>query len=353
VLNQGALSSLDQSTVWVLNSLLDVTPSPFYGTTVPAGYISQPAMKLIQNDAAHALSAGSGVLIADIDNGVDPNHPALAGSLLPGFNFIDNSSDISVFRGIDQSTVWILNQVNDVNRAVTVLNGSTVALVNPSAAAVLNQLPAAFGHGTEVAGILRLVAPQSRILPLKAFKADGTGSMYDVLRALYYAVDQGAQVVNMSFSCDCPSRELAGAIGYATDRGVVLVAAAGNDNALVRLFPAAYTPVVGVAATDLADKRAPFSNYGGAVLVAAPGTGVVSSFPGGKYAAVWGTSFSAPMVAAQAALLLERGVQSAAAIKRIAATAAPIAPQNAGTHIGRGRIDLFESLRSDGTGKTK
>ncbi len=348
VLNQSTVGVLNQSTVGVLNSLLDLGPVPFYGSTVAGGYLAQPAMKVIQNAAAHSLSTGIGVMVADIDNGLDPGHPVYQGFLAPGFNFINNSSDVSVFSGLDASTIKLINQPLDLSQStVGVLNQSTVAVLNQSTVGVLNSLPPAFGHGTAVAGVLRLVAPQSRIMPLKAFGADGTGFLFDVIRALYYAVDQGAQVVNMSFTCDCNSRELAAAIRYAEDQGVLLVGSAGNDGALTRLFPAAYTNVLGIAATNFDDSRAWFSNYGSSVFASAPGTGVITAYPGGKYAAVWGTSFSAPMVAGQAALLFERGLRASDIARRIRNTAVDNTSLNAGTYIGHGRINLYQAVQGN------
>jgi subtilisin family serine protease len=343
VLNQRAVSSLSQSTVSVLNALVDMRSAQFYGSTVINGYVSQPAMRIIQNDAAHRLSTGIGVVIADISNGVDPNHPVLRGALMPGFNFLNNSNDVSVFAGLNQSTVSVLNENADLNQStVSVLNQSTVSVLNQSTVSVLNGLPAMFGHGTGVAGILRLVAPQAKIMPLKAFGLDGNGQMYDVIRAIYYAADQGADVINMSFSCDCDSKGLRDAIAYADRQGVVMVASVGNDSSRVPLFPAAYQSVLGVAATDFDDNRAAFSNYGSAVSVAAPGTGIITAFPGGKYAAFWGTSFSTPQVAGEAALLMQRGFRGYWVDWSILRSAENDDTRGAG--LGYGRIDLLEAL---------
>jgi hypothetical protein len=343
VLNQRAVSSLSQSTVSVLNALVDMRSAQFYGSTVINGYVSQPAMRIIQNDAAHRLSTGIGVVIADISNGVDPNHPVLRGALMPGFNFLNNSNDVSVFAGLNQSTVSVLNENADLNQStVSVLNQSTVSVLNQSTVSVLNGLPAMFGHGTGVAGILRLVAPQAKIMPLKAFGLDGNGQMYDVIRAIYYAADQGADVINMSFSCDCDSKGLRDAIAYADRQGVVMVASVGNDSSRVPLFPAAYQSVLGVAATDFDDNRAAFSNYGSAVSVGAPGTGIITAFPGGKYAAFWGTSFSTPQVAGEAALLMQRGFRGYWVDWSILRSAENDDTRGAG--LGYGRIDLLEAL---------
>jgi len=343
VLNQSTVSVLNQSTVSVLNALVNFKPAQFYGSTVISGYLAQPAMRVIQNDAAHKISTGIGVVIADISNGVDPNHPALRGALMPGFNFLSNSNDVSVFAGLNQSTVSVLNENVDLNQStVSVLNQSTVSVLNQSTVSVLNGLPAMFGHGTGVAGILRLVAPQAKIMPLKAFGLDGNGQMYDVIRAIYYAADQGADVINMSFSCDCDSKGLKDAIAYADGQGVVMVASVGNDNSRVPLFPAAYVQVLGIAATNFDDTRAAFSNYGSAVSVAAPGAGIITAFPGGKYAAFWGTSFSTPQVAGEAALLMQRGLRGYWVDWSILRSADEAESKGAG--LGYGRIDLLQAL---------
>jgi subtilisin family serine protease len=104
---------------------------------------------------------------------------------------------------LDGSLVSILNPVSPVT-----LNGSTVAILASQAAGAVDasQLPAAFGHGTMVAGLVHLVAPTAKIMPLKVFKADGTSNVFDVVRAIRYAVDHGARVINMSFSDDCLTR---------------------------------------------------------------------------------------------------------------------------------------------------
>jgi len=343
VLNQRAVSGLSQSTVSVLNALVDMRSAQFYGSTVISGYVNQPAMRIIQNDAAHRISTGIGVVIADISNGVDANHPVLRGALMPGFNFLNNSNDVSVFAGLNQSTVSVLNESADLNQStVSVLNQSTVSVLNQSTVSVLNSLPAMFGHGTGVAGILRLVAPQAKIMPLRAFSLDGNGQMYDVIRAIYYAADQGAGVINMSFSCDCDSKGLRDAIAYADRQGVVLLASVGNDSSRVPLFPAAYQSVLGIASTNFDDSRAAFSNYGSAVSVAAPGTGIITAFPGGKYAAFWGTSFSTPQVAGEAALLMQRGVRGYWVDWSILRSADNDDTRGAG--LGYGRIDLLQAL---------
>src|SRR5206468_457633 len=158
-----------------------------------------------------------------------------------------------------------------------------------------------------VAGVIHLVAPEASILPLKAFKADGSGYTSDVIRAIYRGVNSGARVLNMSFSFSSSSHELSNAIGYANKNNVICVASAGNNGQQVAVYPAGYsTMVIGVASTTNSDTRSTFSNYGTPqVWVAAPGEAIVTTYPWGTYAATWGTSFSAPFVSGAAALLLD------------------------------------------------
>jgi len=144
------------------------------------------------------------------------------------------------------------------------------------------------------------------ILPLKAFRADGSGYSSDVLRAIYVAVREKAKVINMSFSFSTRSAELERTVKHATDRGIIAIASAGNDGQRVDVYPASLSSVIGVASSTDWDTVSDFSNYGPSVAwIAAPGEAIVSTYPFGTYAAAWGTSFSAPFAAGTAALLAE------------------------------------------------
>jgi len=178
------------------------------------------------------------------------------------------------------------------------LSQSTVASLDLATALKLKpgSLPAAFGHGTMVAGLIHLVAPQARILPLKAFRADGSSSLADIVRAIRYAVDQNATVISMSFSLATPSVELKSALAYAVSKGVICVSSAGNDGKEAKVYPAAWKSVIGVGSANARDRRSSFSNYGDSARTAAPGEAVITTYPGGHYAGVWGTSFSTALV---------------------------------------------------------
>jgi thermitase len=154
--------------------------------------------------------------------------------------------------------------------------------------------------------VIHLAAPRAKILPLKAFRANGSGYLSDVLRAIYMAQKRGAKIVNMSFSFTSRSRELERAIDYVTVRGVIAVSSAGNDGRNVNVYPASLSTVMGVASTTDWDVLSGFSNFGTSVAwIAAPGEAIVSTYPFGSYAAAWGTSFSTPFAAGTAALLAE------------------------------------------------
>jgi subtilisin family serine protease len=218
---------------------------------------------------------------------------------------------------------------------------------------------AAFGHGTMVAGILHLVAPTAKILPLKSFQSDGTANLSDIIRAVYYATQNNANVINMSFNLTAPSQELASAITNATNDNVICVASSGNDGQQEVVYPAALQDVMGVASTNNSDQRSTFSNYGNQIVwVAAPGEAIVTTYPFGFYAAGWGTSFSSPEVAGTASLVFNVLNQNVASqtttqvlnvLTQTNQTLAAGAISHAkwiGPNMGYGRLDIYATLSS-------
>src|SRR3989442_1243115 len=267
---------LNQSAFPILDTLSHRTLVPFYGSPVLSSYVDQPAIMLIRSAEAHQLATGAGI-VAVIDTYVYPKHPVLKASLVPGFDFTRNLPGIpSEFADLGQSTASILDQSTASildQRTILILNQSTASILDQSTASILDtrQVPRTFGHGTMVAGIIHLVAPAARIMPLKAFEADGTAHLFDILRAIYYAVDHGAKVINMSFSMEARSAEMKRAINYAASHGVVCVSSAGNNGARLLVYPAAFDNVLGVASTSNLDARSTFSNFGDQVVtLAAP-----------------------------------------------------------------------------------
>jgi subtilisin family serine protease len=193
------------------------------------------------------------------------------------------------------------------------------------------------------AGIVHLVAPQANIMPLKSFSANGTGYASDILRAIYYAVNHGAKVINMSFDFTSSSQELATAINYATTRGVICVASAGNDGKMENVYPASLPNVIDVASTSDNNTPSSFSNYGAPpVWLSAPGEAVMSTYPYNTYAAGWGTSFSTPMVAGTVALMA--GTNGLLLNKEEAAEALSYAQRIPYSQFGYGVLDTYQAL---------
>jgi len=225
-----------------------------------------------------------------------------------------------------------------------IVNSSTIAVLNESTAAVLDGGPySAFGHGTMTAGIVHLVAPTAKIMPLKAFAADGTGYLSNIIQATYYAANNGGKVISMSFSLGSYSQAMANAITYVNGKGIICVASAGNSSEDINVYPAALSAVMGVASTTDYDTRSSFSNYGSDVWVAAPGEGVISTYPYGTYSAGWGTSFSAPFVSGTAALLVN---VSASVNQQSAAAAIAHALWISSPGMGYGRLNIYAAVQS-------
>lgn len=287
-----------------------VTGDPFvklYGRQVWLGYVQQPAMYSTNaaNTVAHNVT-GSGI-VAVIDTGVDPTSAVLGPVLVPGYDFVNDVEGVASENGdIDQSTAHILHQstahiLHDFQTMQ--LNNTTVGLLDSNTAVSLQgaSIPNNFGHGTMVAGLIHLVAPTAKIMPIKAFQSDGTANLSDVIRAIYFAADHGARVINMSFGFPEISDTLMKAVNYATRKGVICVASVGNDGQNTLVYPAAYGNVIAVASVDQQNQISTFSNYGpDLVAIAAPGEALVTIYPGDHYVAVWGTSFSSALVSAAA-----------------------------------------------------
>ncbi|HEX9922719.1 MAG TPA: S8 family peptidase [Anaerolineae bacterium] len=238
------------------------------------GYALQWGLTQIQDHDINAAEAwdfstgGSDITIAIIDSGVDLDHPDLQAKIVPGYDFVN------------------LDSLADDD----------------------------YGHGTHVAGIAAAVSNNglgitgvswgAKIMPLKMLNASGTGTTFNLAKAIYFAVDNGAQVINMSLGASCGSGwpEVEDAVDYAVAKGVLLIAAAGNNQPYV-FCPAAIADVVAVGATSATDVRASFSNYGPELEVVAPGVDIYSTLVGGGYGTKNGTSMAAPFVAGLAALL--------------------------------------------------
>jgi thermitase len=246
------------------------------------------------------------VVIAMLDSGIQPDHEDLADRLWanPG-EVPDNGVDGDGNGKVDDFQGWHFYHV---------WNGQAFVPGED------NQVADDYGHGTHVAGIAGAafnnnvgvagMAGGSRLMAVKVLDEQGDGWYSDVVQGIIYAVDNGAQVINLSFGGTSPSQALQEAVNYAHAHGVLVVAASGNDGGPV-LYPAACEHVLSVTATDQDDNRASFSNYGPEVDVAAPGVSIYSTgWPGdgradctNGYCRKSGTSAATPHVAGLAALM--------------------------------------------------
>jgi subtilisin family serine protease len=276
----------------------------------PGGYVNQDAYQQIDLGAAQSLATGDGVVVAVLDTGVAFDHPALQGHLLSGFNAL---------------------QPGQPPRDVP--DGTTNAGV---------------GHGTMIAGILARLAPRAQILPVRVLNGDGLGTMLDVAKGLQYAVTHGAKVINMSFGSTQPSSALNDTLDAAEAAGIVLVASAGNDNVSQPPVPASGHGTLAVASVGADNTKSSFSNYGSFIRIVAPGDGIRSAFWDGGYADWAGTSFAAPFVAAEAALVFSAhpGSTGSDVIERIRSTARSVDDVNPSYRgqLGKGIIDIAAAV---------
>ena len=246
------------------------TPSP-----EATRYRNQYAVGDLNLAGAHDVNQGVGSVVAVIDTGVQLGHGELAGRLTAAkYDFVGNDKfPYDVGDGRDNDFDGVKDEM--------------------------------VGHGTHVAGIVALAAPEARIMPIRALDTEGRGTTFGIAKAIKFAVRQGADVVNLSLGSSRDTELLGDLIGDDDDDvgPTVFVAAAGNDGNQIQQFPAAEDGAIAVSSVNGEKKRSGFSNYGGWVTVAAPGTNIYAPFPQSRYATWSGTSMATPFVAGQAALI--------------------------------------------------
>jgi len=288
------------------------------GLETPEAFVGQPAAAALHLGAAQAVATGRGVTVAILDTGIDPNHPLLQGVYAGGVDFVDHDDDPTETRdGID----------NDGDGAVD----------------------EAFGHGTHVAGIIHLVAPEARILAVRVLDDEGSGDLLRVVAGVRWAMHHGAKVINLSLGSLQRSMAVERALEDAEGQGIAVVVSAGNWGSDTPVeFPASSSAVAAIAAVDAAGDPASFSSYGANVALAAPGVAIRSTYPGGDFRLWSGTSMSAPFVAGTCALLAELhpGWSRNEMLARIGSYAVHVNAD--GRAFGAGALDVGAALAPDG-----
>lgn len=252
------------------------------------------------------------VVVAVLDTGV-AGHSELTSALVPGWNFTDSGS---------------ASDTTDRQ-----------------------------GHGTHVAGTIGAdvasgvegIAAGVRILPVKVLGDDGSGYTDWSAEGIVWAADNGADVINMSLGGAYADPVQAEAVTYARSKGVTVVAAAGNDNVSTPFYPAASPGVIGVAAVDQYRARAPFSNYGSYVDVAAPGVNILSTdFTGNGYSYKSGTSMASPHVAGVVALMTAAapGITPGQIEIALTGSTTDLGTPGRDNYFGYGLVDALRAVRS-------
>ncbi|MER6949791.1 S8 family serine peptidase [Nonomuraea sp. NPDC000554] len=297
----------------------------------------QPVISTLDLPKAWRESKGTGVTVAVLDSGVDPRHRDLAGSVTVGKDFTEGANPPGV----------------QPRR----LHGTYMA-----------SLIAGHGHGPGGERGVIGVAPEAKLLSVRViledeepgFREFNSAEQFEdvVARGIRYAVDQGAEVINMSISKELATREERAAIRYAISRNVVLVAAAGNDGDgkpdasgfAPYSYPAAFPGVVSVGATDRRLRRATFSNWNSSVVLAAPGVDIMGAGPGDEYWVGRGTSQATALVSGVAALIKAKypDMSPPLVVQALTASATDRPPGGYDTGTGFGVVNAAKALAEAG-----
>jgi serine protease len=286
-------------------------------------YSKQWNLRAIHAETAWDETKGSGVTVAVIDTGISMVPDLKSTKFVPGYDFVSDRAEAT-----------------DDN-----------------------------GHGTHVAGTIAQstnnnygvagIAYESSLMPLKVLGTSGGGTVADIAEAIRFAADRGADVINMSLGGGGDSSVLREAIEYAHRKGVVVVAAAGNANTNSAAYPSRYPNVIAVAALDAAGVKAPYSNFGAGVDIAAPGGAMTEENPDGGilqntidpetgagiFRSFQGTSMAAPHVAGVAALIKSVGIEEPDAIAEVLKKSARVIQGDELNHYGAGQLDAGAAVK--------
>ena len=281
-------------------------------------YAQQWNLEAINMPAAWDVTAGEGVTVAVIDTGVTRVSDLAETAFVPGFDFVDDDEDATDLHG----------------------HGTHVA----------GTIAQSTNNGIGVAG----VAFKAKIMPIRVLDANGFGNVADIAEGIRFAADHGATVINMSLGGRSAAATMQDAVTYAHDKGVTIVAAAGNDGSSGSSYPARYEHVIGVSAVGPSGDKAPYSNFGIGVDIAAPGGAKTQEHPEwgilqqtlnrrnpreSTFEYYQGTSMASPHVAGVAALIQSQGVTAPDEVEKILKLSAQAVPNDKQNYFGSGRLD--------------
>jgi thermitase len=298
----------------------DAEPSPL-----------EDAASALNLSIARNISQGQGTTVAVLDTGMQLDHPALKDNLVEEakrYDFVDNDTNPS------DTPVGLEEDGNGLKDEMV-------------------------GHGTHVAGIVDLVAPKAKIMPLRVLDTEGYGDVFTIAKAISFATSNGANVINLSLGSPNQSRLLQKVIKDANlnkQNRVLVAAAAGNSNSSTPYYPAAggsgapasADGLVAVSSVNSYGQKSDFANYGKWVDIAAPGESIRSAFPISEYAYWSGTSMSTPFVSGEAALIysVSPSLTPVGVEQRIYCSARPLTATDPvyGAMLGAGHADVGASL---------
>jgi thermitase len=269
---------------------------------------SQWHLPKIGANSAWDISQGSGVTIAILDSGIDTNHPDLVGHIVAGYNFVDGNSN-----------------VEDVHSHGTKTAGAAAASLN---------------NGVGVAS----VAGQVKIMPIRVANSSLYATWSAIASGITYAADRGARIASVSFNGAAGSSAVLNAASYMKSKGGLVFVSAGNSN--VDPGYANTSSVVIVAATNSSDTKASFSNFGDHVHLSAPGEAIYTTTWGQSYTSISGTSFSAPITAGVAALVMSANpsLTSTQVENILFSTAVDLGSTGRDIYFGYGRVDAAAAV---------
>jgi thermitase len=281
---------------------------------IPLRSLEAERWDLVQIKAPEAWElsgGGESVIVAVLDSGIDIRHPVLKGKVLERVN-LSNSPGI------------------DLNR----------------------------GHGTHIAGLIAAAGDQpdnagvafnARLLDIQVADNNGQTDALKVAKGIIWAADHGARVINISLVINQPYQLLEEAVNYAWEKGCTIIAAAGNQGTDQPVYPAAYAHVIAVAASDRTDRITRWSGRGDWVDVAAPGVDIDSTLPGGQHGLRSGSSFSAALVAGEAALLMADAIdqdQDGSVIDEVEDLILNNCDQSDEMVLSGGRVNVYNAARA-------